>query len=380
MVYPGRNGSEHQERAGRTRLKSLLDLGEIPFYVGPCDSPSLPGLPNTLPFEIGVEDARIVQVPNPEVSRALAAAYAQGSMIGTPLAETGMGRRYADDFWSFLESYDFAGKRLLELGCGSGYLLHRLSQAGARCTGLEPGVQAQQASSHYGLEVIGDFFPSPHVEGPFDYVVHYCVLEHLEDPQAFLKAQVELLAPKGQILLAVPNVQPHLDAGDLSIFVHEHWSYFTPASLRQLLATVGLQTRRQVLSSYGGLVYLEASRGLEVVTANLEIAQLLSGWRRYFERGRAVLGDGCGVGVFPAVRLMNLISMLQLEACPRLFDDDPRLHGKFLPPLARAIEGRQDLLQNPVERLVLSSQAFGQQLREQLSQESALARTQLANL
>jgi SAM-dependent methyltransferase len=293
----------------------------------------------------------------------------------------GLGRRYADDFWSFLECYGFAGKRLLELGCGNGYLLHRLSQAGARCTGLEPGVQAQQAASHYGLEVIGDFFPSHHLQGPFDFIVHDCVLEHLEDPSAFLKAQVELLSPEGRILLAVPNVEPHLRAGDLSIFVHEHWSYFTPDSLRQLLAAAGLQTHRQVLSSYGGLVYVEASRGSEAAKpVVLDIPEMLSGWRHYLERGKAVLGQGGHLGVFPAVRLVNLISMLQVDPCPRLFDDDSRLHGKYFPPLPMAIEGRGALLQNPVDCLVLSSRAFAELLQAQLSKEPALARTRIVTL
>lgn len=362
-------------------MKLLLDLGEIPFYIGPSDSPRHQGLPNSLPFQIGVENGRMIQAPNPEVSRALAAAYAQGSMIGTPLAEVGVGRHYADDFWRFLESYPFAGKRLLELGCGNGYLLHRLAQAGAHCTGLEPGLQAMQAASDYGLEIIGDFFPSSHVEGPFDYIVHYCVLEHLEDPEAFLKGQVELLSPNGRILLAVPNVEPHLEVGDLSIFVHEHWSYFTPASLRQLLAAVGLQTHRQVLSTYGGLVYVEASRGSEVATgASLDLSEVQSGWRRYLERGKALLGEGGNLGVFPAVRLINLISMLQVDPCPRLFDDDARLHGKYFPPLPGAIEGRQDLLRKPVDCLVLSSRAFGALLQEQLSQEPALASTRFVHL
>lgn len=349
-------------------MQIVCDLGELPFYVGATDASHHHGLPDTLPFRIGLDNGRVVQAPHTAASHALAAAYARGSRIGTPLAAEGIGRRYADDFVAFLHGGDLANRRVLEIGCGDGYLLQHLARHAGTCAGIDPGVADDTPHT------IRDTFPSPRITGAFDLILHYCVLEHVEDADTFVRAQVALLAPGGRLVVAVPNVEADLRDGDVSVFVHQHWSYFTRRSLRRLLAAAGLIVTREALSGYGGLIYVEAVPGTPSRLAEPEDHGQLAGHiAEHIAHGRALFEGAGTFGVFPACRAMNLLQLLHLTPTPRLFDDDPRLHGTYLPPLDRAIESRADLLARPVDTLVITSRSFGPALRLQLAAEPSLA-------
>lgn len=54
--------------------------------------------------------------------------------------DNGIGKLYADDFIKYIhEEENIAGKKILEIGCGTGYLLYELQKEGAEVLGIEPG-------------------------------------------------------------------------------------------------------------------------------------------------------------------------------------------------------------------------------------------------
>jgi hypothetical protein len=61
----------------------------------------------------------------------------------------------------------------------------------------------------------------------------------------------------------------------------------------------------------------------------------------------------------------------------RWFDDDPALHGRFYPPIPIEVESRDALLAHPVDELLIASWTFGEALREQLAENSALVGTRI---
>src|SRR5438270_5003350 len=111
-------------------VEPLIDLGELPFYVGEQMQPTNVDLPDILPFSVGFRPTLhlVVQIPNKTVGRYLERAYYQGSVVGSPMSEEGIGRRYADDFLGFIETAlprepkESGHIRALEIGCGTGYL------------------------------------------------------------------------------------------------------------------------------------------------------------------------------------------------------------------------------------------------------------------
>lgn len=99
-----------------------------------------------------------------------------------------------------------AGKRVLELGCGTGRHTSRLLALGAHVTGLDQsaGMLAKaRARLPAGTPLIeGDFFAADLPEATFEVLVESLVLEHLPDLAAFFRRAALLLRPQASIYLS----------------------------------------------------------------------------------------------------------------------------------------------------------------------------------
>ena len=132
-----------------------------------------------------------------------------------------------------------AGARVLEVGCGRGWLsglvLRRYGAVTACDLSVEPIAKARAAFPDVEFET-RDVMADPPV-GQFDLVVSSEVIEHIEDQAAFADSLVDVTRPGGSILLTTPNG-----------FLRERWeraasfvpqpieNWRTPAELRALVA------------------------------------------------------------------------------------------------------------------------------------------------
>jgi ubiquinone/menaquinone biosynthesis C-methylase UbiE len=107
-------------------------------------------------------------------------------------------------------SRELGAGRLLEVGCGTGHWLSRLSPAAQKRHGLDlsPGmlVRARERAEHIDL-VRGYAGRLPYVSASFDLI--YCVnaIHHFDDPAAFIHQARRLLRPGGA--LVVVGMDPH---------------------------------------------------------------------------------------------------------------------------------------------------------------------------
>ncbi len=98
--------------------------------------------------------------------------------------------------------------RVADLGCGTGSLSLLMCEAGHRVTGLDisPAMvdlaTAKVARSGYEAEFsIGDAAAPPWRPGTFDVVLTRHVLWAMDGPGAVLERWIDLLAPKGRLIL-----------------------------------------------------------------------------------------------------------------------------------------------------------------------------------
>jgi SAM-dependent methyltransferase len=354
-----------------------MKLNTMPFHIGATVQTVNPcGLPNVYPFEL-VFDARLgmlVQLANPDLEQILRNAYLVGQAFGTPLAADQMGKPYADDFLSFIQTARVPAGRGLEIGAGTGYLSRRLLDAGWEMTSLEPGQGYEPYWAHYGVQVIRAFFPSPQAPGPYELVCAYGVLEHVPNPEPFLQAIKAHLAPGGRAVLSVPDCTEEIRAGDPSILFHEHFNYFDAGSLKRLIELAGMKAK-VVKSRFGRCLYAvagvelpsgiasETGLDLELVASYPERCQHVI----QCVRGRLTeLATTGSLGIYCPARGLLLLDPAQSM---RFFDDDPAKHHKFLPPFQAAIAGRDDLFARPVDHLIIMSRTFGQRIRDSLRQQ-----------
>ncbi|HEX9698525.1 MAG TPA: class I SAM-dependent methyltransferase [Acidobacteriota bacterium] len=385
--------------------RSIWDMGELPFHVGPLPRPDVAGFPERLPFRVGFDDALelFTQVYDPRTMDTLREVYARGSQLGIPMGDQGLGKAYAEDFQGVIRQWlgdDLSGIRLLEVGCGTGHLLGALAAAGARVSGVEPDPRCAAALAERGIPVatcaLEDFEP----RDTFDCIVHYCVLEHAPDPLDFLARQRALLSDGGRIVCAVPDCGEALRAGDVSIFVHQHWSYFTAASFRRLAVAAGLRMVAARRAKVGGLLYAsmvaagdptsvlaggsrpaamaddaqtdseQADPGehpkalVEPGDAGVRPEELVERGQRALARFgayvRAKAAEASRLGIYCPTRAINYVPPGDpVLSAPRLFDDAPALLGKFVPPFVCPIESGAGLERDGVDEVLIMSRSFG---------------------
>jgi hypothetical protein len=140
-----------------------------------------------------------------------------------------------------------ASGTLLDLGCSSGSFLASLKGPSWSLFGIEMAADsAKRAEARSGAHVfIGDILDAPFSRESFDVITCFDVLEHLYEPRRALARVREWLRPDGIFYLLVPNI----DCGEARFFrsywyaleLPRHLTHFSPASLRRMAASVGLE-------------------------------------------------------------------------------------------------------------------------------------------
>ncbi len=145
-----------------------------------------------------------------------------------------------------------SGKRVLDVGCSSGYLARPLVARGCTVVGLERDAGAAEAARDVCQDVlVGDVetMELPFEHGSFDVVLCGDLVEHLRDPEAFLERVRPLLRTDGRLVLSTPNVanwamRLGLLAGrwrytERGILDRTHTHLFTRATLVETLERAG---------------------------------------------------------------------------------------------------------------------------------------------
>ena len=130
-----------------------------------------------------------------------------------------------------------AGKRLLEIGVGSGSFLAAARSSGYIVHGCDlSSAVCKNVVTNYGIEMHQGYIENMPVAHKFDVIVMRHVLEHVPTPIPFLAQAARLLGEGGVLYLAVPNVASWetILSGWVS-YEPYHLTYFSPQTLAYLL-------------------------------------------------------------------------------------------------------------------------------------------------
>ncbi|NJL10542.1 MAG: methyltransferase domain-containing protein [Calothrix sp. SM1_7_51] len=112
--------------------------------------------------------------------------------------------------WEHLTSENFvkANDLVLEIGCGRGYFLEKLSNKGILCTGLELNEDAVDFVKSKGLNVLKQDIKEHAIEycEKYDVVCYFQVLEHVPNVNEFIQASLDALKTGGKLIIGVPIV------------------------------------------------------------------------------------------------------------------------------------------------------------------------------
>ena len=136
--------------------------------------------------------------------------------------ETGLFNAYYEQPAMLRLAGDVRGRRILDVGCGSGPTIAKLREAGADVSGFDRsagmiGFARERLGQHVDLRVADLADPLPYADAEFDDAIASLVLHYLEDWAGPLTELRRVLKPGGRLLVSVnhpvifPVVYPDSD-------------------------------------------------------------------------------------------------------------------------------------------------------------------------
>jgi SAM-dependent methyltransferase len=156
-----------------------------------------------------------------------------------------------ETYWSiksYLERKNTSpNTRILEVGCGLGYLTYSLIKAGFNATGLDISINAvEQATARYGDHFVCEDLHeySQKINFKYDTIILTEVIEHIPNIYELLNSLDGLLADGGDIVITTPNKSSYpqeiLWNTDLPP-IHLWW--FSESSMNEISSKIGYSLR-----------------------------------------------------------------------------------------------------------------------------------------
>lgn len=166
--------------------------------------------------------------------------------------------KFQSDRLRLLAPYLTKKTKLLEVGCSAGMFLYHAKKRVKEVVGIDFDLaSAKYAAKKCGCRVYTtEIQATPLKKKYFDVICSFQTLEHVDDPEQFIRELSEYLAPGGVLAIEVPNLYdvlvyvynlPHHQ----KFFYHAaHLWYFTQKSMEKLMAKVGITGTTHHIQDY----------------------------------------------------------------------------------------------------------------------------------
>ncbi len=156
-----------------------------------------------------------------------------------------------------IEGYRNNKGKLFDIGCGYGHLLMQAKKRNWQISGFDVDCRTiERISKTVGSDLLcGDFLKLSFTEENFDVITMLHVIEHLKNPQQYLKIIYSILKKEGIFFLALPNIRSRSaifkfglekiglrkeNRGSYYDTGHHLW-YFSPKSIKNTLDKYGFK-------------------------------------------------------------------------------------------------------------------------------------------
>lgn len=296
-------------------------------------------------------------------------------------------RGYAESLVDRLVAcYGIRDRAVVDIGCGRGDLLALLCQRGGnRGFGFDPSYAGSISSDvEKPYTIRREYFDAAHAAAIQPSLVS-CrhVLEHVEDPVAFLRALRTTIEACGDALLylEVPSGEELLSSQGLWDYLYEHVSYFSAQSLETVLNAAGFEVLAMRRDFGGQFLCADArvarqpiaTRSLQgrsedaIRGAASQMVAQLDRWKQW----AAQLPDNGSVALWGAgskgVMFLNLLGLEAPGKIERVVDQNADKHGRFVSGTGQAIVGPDALTGSCVREIVLMNGIYEAEVRLQLT-------------
>lgn len=241
----------------RAPLRDLfIDLGETPLANSYLLERELALPERQFPLKAYVcRDCYLVQLEEYARPESIFSDYAYFSSVSTSWVE------HAYRFATFaIDEFGLTRhSSVIEVASNDGYLLRHFVDRGIPVLGIEPAANVASVAQRAGIDTLVEFFGESLAavlranRGAADLIVCNNVVAHVPDLHDFIGGVKKLLAPNGVVSIEVPHLLNLIRFNQFDTIYHEHFSYFSLATLMNLLSRHGLEVFDvQLLATHGG--------------------------------------------------------------------------------------------------------------------------------
>ncbi len=259
-----------------------------------------------------------------------------------------------------VDRFTLAGRRVIEVGCGDGHYLGLLRDLGVQATGIEPSASFRELALAAGHDVLAGYVTGEAAiaRAPYDAFAAREVLEHIPDPNDFLRGIRRSLSHDGVGLVEVPSLEQALEHARFYDFFRDHVNYFSAGTLARTLERNGFLVLA-ITRGMGGeflqaFVRVDAGRDFETLGRSVgavadELGRLLTDTAR--EGGRAAAWGSGAKG-------LASLAAAGGEGLAYVVDSDPHKQGRLTPVTHLPVVAPERLLEDPVDLVVLTALAY----------------------
>lgn len=173
---------------------------------------------------------------------------------------------------------------VIEIASNDGYLLQYFQEKGIPVTGIEPTANTAEVAIAKGIETLTEFFGVPLAQTlagkgiKAKLLLGNNVLAHVPDIVDFVGGMKILLAPDGIITMEFPHLVQLIDNNQFDTIYHEHFSYLSFYTVKQIFEKAGLEMFDvEELSTHGGSlrIYAKHPENTDLAIEN-NVSQMLA--------------------------------------------------------------------------------------------------------
>jgi len=227
------------------------------------------------------------------------------------------------DRLGFLTKNNVVSGKLLDVGAGGGEFTYISSQLGFESMGVEPNIgYSNYAKNQYKANIKTGQLAD--VDGKFDIITMFHVMEHIPDPVKTFKKLYGLLNENGSLFIEVPNIESFSQSPN-NTFFKAHIHYFSAstltASASQYFSSVELDNSESILrilfNRRSSIKDLELPSKSDIGTSKILVTQKSwfnyvfkgKGYAKAINRVRVIIHDAQLIKLEPRAILDDIISI-----------------------------------------------------------------------
>ena len=241
---------------------TFVDLGVSPLANSYLNEAQLQNMEPFYPLRVYVcEHCYLVQLPVFQSSIEIFSDYSYFSSYSDSWLQHA--KNYTD---SMIERFGFDhSSQIIEIASNDGYLLQFFKEKKIPVLGIEPAENVAQAAKEAEIPTLVKFFGFQTAtklateRKHADLLIGNNVLAHVPDVNDFVSGMKVILKPQGVITMEFPHLSRLVAENQFDTIYHEHFSYFSFTTVKQIFAHHGLEVFDvEELPTHGGSLRIYA--------------------------------------------------------------------------------------------------------------------------